>query len=306
MPAVTTQASELHSIRDYIRWAASAFARANLYFGHGTDNALDEAYHLVCWCVGLGYELPPVYLEAALTGEEKRQIEALVEARIRERKPVAYLTGEAWFAGLSFAVDERVLVPRSPLAELIAEQFSPWLTEAPARILDLCCGSGCIGIAAAVTFNEAEVVLADIDEGPIELSRRNVQRHGLEAQVQVVQSDLFAELKGQKFDLILSNPPYVPLDEYESLAPEFHAEPRLGLEAGVDGMDIVTRILDEAPQHLSDDGVLICEVGAAQLEFNQRFGDLPVIWPEFEHGGEGVFIVSAEDLRQWQAQQKSS
>ena len=292
---------ELHSIRDYIRWAASEFSRHELFFGHGTDNALDEAFHLVCWVVGLGYDLPPVYLEAALTAPEKQRIEALVAKRIKERKPVAYLTGEAWFCGMEFEVDERVLVPRSPLAELVAEHFSPWLSEEPSRVLDLCCGSGCIGIAAAVC-PQAQVDLVDIDDGPIELSKANVARHHLQDQVRVVQSDLFAALEGERYDLILSNPPYVPTAEYEGLAPEFHAEPKLGLEAGADGMAIVARILDEAPDHLTEDGILICEVGAAVPEFLQRFGELNVIWPEFEQGGEGVFIVSAEDLRAWRAQ----
>ena len=293
---------ELHSIRDYIRWAASEFSRHELFFVHGTDNALDEAFRLVCWVVGLGYDLPPVYLEAALTAPEKQRIEALVAKRIEERKPVAYLTGEAWFCGMEFEVDERVLVPRSPLAELIAEHFSPWLSEEPSRILDLCCGSGCIGIAAAAVCPQAQVDLVDIDDGPIELSKANVARHHLQDQVRVVQSDLFAALEGERYDLILSNPPYVPTAEYEGLAPEFHAEPKLGLEAGADGMAIVARILDEAPDHLTEDGILICEVGAAVPEFLQRFGELNVIWPEFEQGGEGVFIVSAEDLRAWRAQ----
>lgn len=297
---------ELHSIRDYIRWAASEFSRHELFFGHGTDNALDEAFHLVCWVVGLGYELPPVYLEAALTSAEKQRIEALVAQRIEQRKPAAYLTGEAWFCGLAFKVDERVLVPRSPLAELIAERFSPWLSEEPGRILDLCCGSGCIGIAAAAACPEAQVDLVDIDDGPIELSKANVARHELQDQVRVVQSDLFAALDGERYDLILSNPPYVPTAEYEGLAPEFHAEPKLGLEAGADGMDIVARILAQAPEHLTEDGILICEVGAAIPEFLHRFGELNVIWPEFEQGGEGVFIVSAEDLRVWRAQAQGS
>ena len=297
---------ELHSIRDYIRWAASEFSRNQLFFGHGTDNALDEAFHLVCWVVGLGYELPPVYLEAALTATEKQRIETLVIQRIEERKPVAYLTGEAWFCGMAFQVDERVLVPRSPLAELIAEHFSPWLSEEPARILDLCCGSGCIGIAAAAACPQAQVDLVDIDDGPIELSKANVARHHLTDQVRVLQSDLFAALDGERYDLILSNPPYVPTAEYDGLAPEFHAEPKLGLEAGADGMDIVARILEQAPDHLSEDGILICEVGAAVPEFLQRFGELNVIWPEFEQGGEGVFIVSAEDLRAWRARSQGS
>lgn len=292
---------QLHSIRDYIRWAASEFARHQLFFGHGTDNALDEAFHLVCWVVGLGYELPPVYLEAALTAPEKHRIETLVSQRIEQRKPIAYLTGEAWFCGMAFQVDERVLVPRSPLAELIAEHFSPWLSREPERILDLCCGSGCIGIAAAAACPQAQVDLIDIDDGPIELSQANVARHGLQDQVRVIQSDLFAGVGGERYDLILSNPPYVPTEEYEGLAPEFHAEPKLGLEAGADGMDIVARILEQAPEHLSEDGILICEVGAAVPEFLARFGSLDVIWPEFEQGGEGVFVVSAEDLRAWRA-----
>lgn len=296
---------ELRSARDLIRWGASEFVRNDLYFGHGTDNALDEAYALVCWVLKLGYELPAEYLGAAVTAAERAEIVDLIQQRISSRKPAAYLTGEAWFCGLSFVVDERVLVPRSPLAELIQQEFSPWLTTPPGQVLDLCCGSGCIGIAAAHVLPDAEVDLLDIDEGALELASQNVARHGLQAQVSVRQSDLFAAVPGKRYDLILSNPPYVPSEDYAALAPEFMHEPRLGLEAGADGMDLVARILAEAPDHLSEAGTLICEVGAAMDHFLDRFATLEVIWPDFEHGGEGIFIVGRDALLAWQQQQES-
>ena len=296
---------ELRTARDLIRWGASEFVRQDLYFGHGTDNALDEAYALVCWVLKLGYELPPEYLGAAVSAAERAEILELFSRRISSRKPAAYLTGEAWFCGLSFAVDERVLVPRSPLAELIQQEFSPWLTELPGRVLDLCCGSGCIGIATAHALPDSEVDLLDIDAGALELATQNVAHHGLQEQVSVRQSDLFAAVPGTRYDLILSNPPYVPTADYAALAPEFMHEPRLGLEAGADGMDLVARILAEAPDHLNDGGTLICEVGAAMPHFLQRFAALEVIWPEFEHGGEGIFIVSREALLAWQQHQEN-
>ncbi len=289
----------LSTIRDFVRWGASEFNRAGLAFGHGSDNALDEAFHLVLWRLGLPFDVPATYLEAVLTAGEREAIVDLLQRRVATRKPAAYLTGEAWFAGLSFYIDERVLVPRSPIGELIQKEFKPWLSSEPASILDLCAGSGCIGIACAYAFPSAHIDLGEIDYGAIEVIQRNIARHHVEDRVRIATGDLFAPLKGRRYDLIVSNPPYVPAAEWAELAPEFHHEPRRALEAGNDGMEVVVRMLAEAPAHLTPGGVLVCEIGGSQLEFDARFPDIPVAWPEFEHGGDGVFVISRDDLSAW-------
>ncbi|ROH85604.1 50S ribosomal protein L3 N(5)-glutamine methyltransferase [Stagnimonas aquatica] len=290
---------ELHTVRDYVRWGASAFARAGLVYGHGTDNALDEAFHLVLWALKLPADLPTVYLEAALTAEEKSRVYALLRERIDSRRPAAYLIGEIQFCGLPFTVDERVLIPRSPIGEMIGQGFQPWLTVEPQRILDLCAGSGCIGIACAQAFPEAEVDLGELSEGALEVCEINILRHHCGGQVRAIKSDLFAAFKGRRYELIVSNPPYVPEIEVDNLGPEFQHEPRMALAAGIDGMDIVERILNEAAEHLSEGGLLVCEIGGSQEEFNARFPDIPVAWPEFERGGDGVFVIGKADLEDW-------
>lgn len=289
----------LRTVRDFIRWGASEFNRAGLVFGHGTDNALDDAFHLVLWQLNLPFDLPAVYLETSLTDTERDAVIGLLRQRVNSRKPTPYLTGEAWFMGLPFDIDERALIPRSPIGELIAKHFEPWLPQAPETILDLCAGSGCIGIACAYAYPEAEVDLGEIDAGAMELIRRNLKRHPLGDRVQLRAGDLFAAVGDQRYDLIVSNPPYVPTAEWEALAAEFKHEPRLALEAGADGMDIVDRILREAPDHLTADGVLICEIGGSQEEFDARFPRFPGSWPEFERGGDGVFVISRADLVEW-------
>lgn len=289
----------LKSARDLVRWGASRFKEAGLAFGHGTDNALDEAFYLVLHALRLPADLPTLYLEAAVTKRERAQVIELLRSRIRSRKPAAYLVGEIQFCGLSFLVDERVLVPRSPIAELIERRFQPWLSTEPQSILDLCAGSGCIGIACAVAFPDAAVDLAEVDPGALDVCRANVARHECEEQVQVVPSDLFEALGGERYDLIVCNPPYVPSAEWQALAAEFHAEPRIALEAGPDGMDIVERLLLEAPEYLNEDGWLVCEIGGSFEEFEARFPLIPVIWPTFERGGDGVFLISKAELSAW-------
>jgi ribosomal protein L3 glutamine methyltransferase len=294
----SSETAALLSVRDLVRWGASRFAEAKLVFGHGTDNALDEAFHLVLHALHLPADLPTLYLEAAVTPSERATAVALLQRRIETRLPAAYLIGEIQFCGLPFYVDERVLVPRSPIAEMIERQFAPWLTIEPERILDLCTGSGCIGIACAFAFPDAEVDLADIDDGAIQVAQRNIARHGVEAEVAAIRSDLFEELEGT-YELIVSNPPYVPTAEWAALAPEYQREPRLALDAGADGMDLVARILEEAPDYLSENGLLVCEIGGSQDEFDARFPEIPVSWPEFQRGGDGVFLISREDLLGW-------
>jgi len=289
----------LTTIRDLVRWGASEFGRRGLVFGHGTDNALDEAFHLVLHRLHLTADLPTLYLESAVTSSEREAVLGLLQQRIDTRKPAAYLIGEIQFCGLSFYVDERVLVPRSPIAEMIEARFQPWIAGEPLQILDLCAGSGCIGIACADIFEDAEVDLADIDTGALEVSRRNIARHDLATRVNAIQSDLFDALVGRRYDLIVSNPPYVPTAEWEALAPEYQREPKLALEAGEDGMDIVERILVEAPDYLTDDGLLVCEIGGSLDEFEIRYPTIPASWPEFQRGGDGVFVISRSDLVAW-------
>lgn len=287
---------ELFTLRDFIRWGASEFAGAGLYFGHGTDNGWDEAEQLVLHAVHLLPPLSDEWLSARLTRVEREQILHNLQRRIQERIPAAYITGQAWFAGLMFKVDERVLVPRSPLAELIQQHFEPWLKHQPQQILDLCTGSGCIGIACAEYFPEAEVQLSDISYDALAVAEENIQLHGLEDRVFAMQSDLFANLQGQKFDLIVSNPPYVDADDLASMPDEYHAEPEIGLGSGADGLDFTRRLLSEACDYLTPEGALIVEVGNSWVALEAAYPSLAFTWIEFERGGHGVFLLTAQDL----------
>lgn len=294
--AATTES--LSTIRDFIRWGASRFNAAGLVFGHGTDNAFDEAAYLVLYALHLAPSLPDdSYLGARLLPDETAAVETLLQRRLDERLPAAYLTGEAWFAGLSFYVDERVLVPRSPLAELIEQQFNPWL-EAPAvtRILDMGTGSGCIAVACAYAFPEAQVDAVDIDPDALEVARLNVQRHGLEARVDVLQSDLFAALSGRVYDLVICNPPYVDAQAMAQLPAEYRHEPASALAGGEDGLDYAVRILAQVPRHLAGGGLLALEVGNSAPALRARLPELPFIWPEFSHGGHGIALIDAATL----------
>ena len=294
--AVPPDLSALSTVRDWVRWGASRFREAGLVFGHGTDNPLDEAFHLVLHALHLSHDLPALYLETHLAEAERTAVHALLRRRLDTRLPAAYLIGEIDFAGFPFYVDERVLVPRSPIAELIERGFAPWLDEPPKRVLDLCAGSGCIGMACALHF-DCVVDLGEIDAGALEVSQRNIARHGLEARVKAIKSDLFAGLRGKRYNLIVSNPPYVPTTEWEALAEEYRREPRLALEAGGDGMDVVARILRESVEYLDRDGLLVCEVGGSQEEFEARWPRLPVTWIEFQRGGDGVFCIGRDALQ---------
>jgi len=287
----------LFTIQDFVRWGASRFNAEDLFFGHGTDNALDEAAHLVLHALHLPPDLSATYRECRLTYPERSQVAELLERRVSERKPAAYLTNRAWFAGLEFYVNEDVLVPRSPLAELVEAGFDPWVDpEAVGRVLDLCTGSGCIGIACAVYLPEAEVDLADVSPKALEVASRNLARHRLEDRVRVLESDLFAGVGERQYDVIVSNPPYVSAAELATLAEEFRKEPQLGLAGGESGLDLVLRILCDAPDYLNEGGVLVVEVGNSAPELERRFPDLPFLWLDFERGGEGVFLIKREQL----------
>ncbi len=289
----------LHTVRDFIRWGASRMNEAGLHFGHGTANAIDEAAALVLHSLHLPPDLDGEFLQANLTLLEKKAVIHLLERRVQERKPAAYLTNKAWFMGLPFYVDERVLIPRSPLAELIERQFSPWLAEpdAVAHILDLCAGSGCIGIACAYAFPEARVDLVDISAEALAVAWRNIEEHMLQERVTALQADLCSGLSERRYDLIVSNPPYVSAAELQRLPAEYQHEPALGLAGGETGLDVVVRILRAAPEHLNRHGLLVVEVGNAQYALSDAFPEAPFVWLDFERGGEGVFLLTAEQLR---------
>lgn len=291
---------ELVTIRDFIRWGVTHFNQAQLCYGHGTDNSWDEAVHLVLSAVHLSPDSDSNVLDSKLILDEKKQIVELIERRIKERMPVPYLLNEAWFAGLAFYVDERVLIPRSPISELIDEDFRPWVEEQNInRVLDLCTGSGSIAITVALTFLDATVDAVDLDTGALEVAAKNVKKYELEDRVNLIQSDLFDNLGDQKYDIIISNPPYVAELEYNSLPAEYHHEPKLALEAGSDGLTIVKRILKQAQQYLTPNGVLIVEVGLTQEAVEVAFPNIPFTWLQFEQGGEGVFLLTFDELSEF-------
>jgi len=284
------------SIIDLIRFGGSKFGEAGLTFGHSYDNALDEATQLVLHALQMPHDLSPVYGASRVTSEEKAKVLALFERRINERIPAAYLTGEAWFAGLSFKSDPRALVPRSPIAELIEAGFEPWLGGREVqRVLDLCTGSGCIAIATGHHHPDWQVIGADINDDALALAAENKARlHA--ANVSLRKSDLFDGLQGEVFDLIVTNPPYVTHAETDALPPEYAHEPELGLRAGDDGLDLALKILRDAPEHLSEDGLLICEVGEAEQALVELLPELPLAWVEFKVGQMGIFVVERGDL----------
>ena len=288
--------NELQTVRDFLRYAMTAFAEARIYCGHGTDNFWDEAVQLVMRALKLPLENNKVFLDARLTLDERDRILSLIHQRSRDRMPLAYLLNEAWFMGLPFFVDERVLVPRSPIAELLEAGLQPWLGDRPVnRILDLCTGSGCIGIAAAYVFPEARVDLADLSTDALAVARRNIENHGMADRVKAIESDLFAALE-PGYDVILSNPPYVDARDMASLPQEYRAEPELGLAAGADGLDLVRRLLADAPRYLSRDGLLVVEVGNSWAALEQAFPQQSFTWLEFEKGGDGVFVMTGDEL----------
>jgi ribosomal protein L3 glutamine methyltransferase len=291
----------INTPRALIQWGAEHFEQAGLVFAHGTDNALDESACLVMHALRIGYHQPDSTLDSQLTDDDRRRVMQLLERRVTTRKPAAYLTGEAWFAGLPFYVDERVLVPRSPVAELVEARFSPWLKPGqPDRVLDLCTGSGCIGIACARFFPEARVDLADLSREALDVAQINIGRHHLNERVRVIQSDIFSALQGQVYDIIVANPPYVPEEQMQQLASEFVHEPSMGLQGGADGLDIVVQILKGAASHLADHGILLVEVGNTQELLQARYPEVPFLWLDFEYGGNGVFLLDAVQLEQYQ------
>ena len=290
----------LSTLRDYIRWASSRFTQAGVSFGHGTVTALDEAAALVLHSLYQPYNLSEAYLNAVLTMDERQAVIAIIDRRINERIPAAYLTNEAIFAGLSFYVDDRVLVPRSPIAELIEQRFFPWKDEDQVgRILDLCTGSACIAIACAYAFPNALVDAVDLSADALAVAEINIENHQLSDSVTLYQSDLFNNLPAGLYDVIVSNPPYVCHEEWEQLPTEFRAEPDMGFKAGHTGLDIVLRILVDADNYLAEQAILIVEVGSSAQTLQNTFPDVSFYWLDFERGGDGVFLLTAEQVHDY-------
>jgi ribosomal protein L3 glutamine methyltransferase len=290
--------TELRTIGDMLRWAVSRFNDANIYYGHGTDNAWDEAIALVFHSLHLPEEIGQQVILSNLTSSEKHKIVELIIRRVRERLPVAYLTNKAIFAGLEFYVDERVLVPRSPIAEMINNGFSPWLyNKSVNRVMDLCTGSGCIAIACAYLFEDAEVDALDISEDALEVAQINIESLGVMDRVFPMQSDLFSSIpKGPQYDLIVSNPPYVDAEDIGDMPEEYHHEPAIGLASGRDGLEITKRILANAADYLTPEGILVVEVGNSMVHLMEQFPEVPFTWVDFEQGGDGVFVLTRDQL----------
>ena len=293
MPSGTSSVT----VRALIEHGARRLDQAGVFFGHGTDNAWDDAAALVWYALQLPDKVTAKTYQRPVTAAGQAKVSALIDRRIRERIPAVYLTGQTWFAGLPFTVDPRVLIPRSPIAELIEQHFVPWIDARRVKnIVDIGTGSGCIAIACAVAFPKAKVDGADISAEALEVARANVERHGLDRRVRLVRSDHFSGLEGKTYDIIVSNPPYVGAREMRSLPPEYGHEPRLALAAGSSGLDSVRVILSEAARHLRPGGVLVVEVGNTEDAVRRAFPKLPFTWLEFERGGGGVFLLTAEQL----------
>jgi len=296
---------EPQSLQQWLEWSRQAFREHDLFFGHGTDNPEDEAMYLIRYVLKQDFEIACLHPERILAPEKNRQIQALFQKRIASRKPAAYLVNEAWFAGYPFYVDERVLVPRSPLAELILEQFSPWVEVDKVRtILDIGTGSGCIAIACALTLPDTQVDAVDVQETALEVARINIANHHLESRVRLFHADIYNGLPPARYDIIISNPPYVSLGEMQDLPEEYRHEPVSGLAAGLDGLDCVRRILSGANDYLSPSGILVVEVGNSQAAVEQAWPQVPFIWLEFEYGGEGVFLLEAKHVYEFHDQFK--
>ena len=291
----------LTTIRDFVRWGSSEFLRNELTFGHGFTSAFDEARYLTLHALALPYDWPDEYLDTVLTSPEREQVIDILRLRVNSRQPAAYITRESWFCGLKFYVDERVLVPRSPIAELVSDKFEPWVDSSRVhRILDLCSGSGCIAIAAKYHFPGAEVFASDVSLDALEVAKTNLELHDLVDDITLYESDLFDAIPSQQFDVIVCNPPYVDAEDMAKLSDEFHYEPEIGLRAGDDGLLLVDRILACAGEFLGDHGALFIEVGNTRAAMESKFDFLPMTWVEFEFGGGGVCFIGAQDLKRQQ------
>ena len=285
----------LESLRDILAYGEKLFIESNLFFGHGTTNAWDDAVYLSLFALGLPHDSSVSLLDRIPSEEERSRIFSLFDKRLETKIPSAYITKTAWFFDLPFFVDERVIIPRSPIANLIHQSFEPWVTN-PNTILDLCAGSGCIGISCAYVFKSANVVLSDVSKGAIEVGEINIKNHDMAGRIKILESDLFENLTNSKFDLIVSNPPYVDKQDLLSMPPEYHYEPKISLMAGDDGLSFVLRILRDVRDFLTEKGVLIVEVGNSRSALESMFPSIPFFWFEFSEGDAGVFMLTRDDL----------
>ncbi len=288
----------LITVRDWLRFAVSRFNEAKLFFGHGSDNAFDEAAYLILHTLHLPLDRLEPFLDASLTHGEAESVKAVIERRVNARIPAAYLTGEAWLTGHRFRVDERVIVPRSFIAELLADQLAPWVEDADtvSSVLDLCTGSGCLAILAAEAFGQAQVDAVDLSADALAVAALNVADYGLGERIRLVESDLFAALEGRTYDVIISNPPYVNAESVAALPAEYQAEPALALGSGSDGLDATRRILAAAPAHLNPGGVLVVEIGHNRDVLEAAYPALPFTWLDTAGGDQFVFMLRREDL----------
>lgn len=291
----------LKTVQDWIRFCATQMERSGCFYGHGFADPYNEARFLVLRSLLLDWDVPDSALQSALLEQERQFLHEQCRQRCRDKIPTAYLLEEAWFFNEPFYVTPDVLIPRSPVAELIEAEFKPWLTSEPTQILDLCTGSGCIGIALARAYPEAQVDVTDLSDQAVMIASENVSQKDLGYQIGVYQGDLFDGLPETRYGLIVSNPPYVDAEDIDDMPAEFSHEPRLGLAAGDDGLDIVRRILWHAPDYLTDDGLLVCEVGNSAVALMDTYPEVPFEWPQFSQGGHGVFIIGAQDLIQHRA-----
>jgi ribosomal protein L3 glutamine methyltransferase len=285
------------TIADWIRLCASEMERSGCFYGHGFADPLSEAQFLVLRSISLDWDTPISYFSAQLMENEQEKLFKAIQQRCVAKMPSAYLLEEAWFFNEPFRVTPDVLIPRSPIAELIEAGFEPWVEDTPQHMLDLCTGSGCIGIAMARRFPETKIDVSDLSDAAVGVAIENVSAKDLGFQVDVFQGDLFESLTGAQYDVIVSNPPYVDLEDIDDMPAEFQHEPRMGLTAGDDGLDIVRKILAQAPNYLTERGWLFCEVGNSAVTLMDTFPEVPFQWPEFEQGGHGVFVISAEELK---------
>ena len=298
MPATSSASvAELQTLRDLLRYAISRFNATELSFGHGSDNAWDEAAYLLLHTLHLPPDTLQPFLDARVLGEERERFLQILERRCTERLPAAYLTGEAWLQGHRFLVDPRVIIPRSPISELLAESLEPWVENPVERALDLCTGSGCLAILTAYAFPEAQVDAVDISSDALELARSNIELHGMQGKVQALQSDLLDDIPAdEQYDLIICNPPYVNQNSMDALPPEYRHEPTLALAGGADGMDLVRRILRDAPSRLAPNGHLVLEIGHEYEHFTAAFPDLEPIWLSTARTDMQILLLSKEQL----------
>ncbi|MDC9720434.1 MAG: 50S ribosomal protein L3 N(5)-glutamine methyltransferase [Gammaproteobacteria bacterium] len=289
------------SLLQAIETTEAALIEAQVHFGHGTDNAWDEAVFLVLGACGMPLDAQEKELKNKLTQSQLNQVQTWLTKRIQQRIPLPYLLGETWFAGIPFRISRNVIIPRSPMAELISGHFSPFVKQPPMSALDLCCGSGCMGIAMALHMDIPHVDMVDIASDALTLSQENIDRHNLNDQVQVVKSNLFAGLDPKSYDLIVSNPPYVDANDYSQMPAEFSHEPKLALVSGRDGLNLTAAMLSQAANWLSEQSLIVIEVGNSEVALQEALPEVPFMWLDLSHGGNGIFCLTGAQCRQYQA-----